>query len=143
MANNGNLKKGNPETQFKAGREQVEIARKGGIASGESKRRKREAKEIMEILLSMQIKGGKGSDIEGIKNFMDMQGKNITVEEAMHLKVVQKALKGDLNAYDRALAIIGDKPAEKVKVEANVNPMSELTTEELRKLIAQNESVNK
>ena len=134
MANN---LKNTEKTQFKSGSQAVEAGRKGGIASGESKRRKREAKEIMEILLSMQIKGGKGSDIEGIKNFMDMQGKNITVEEAMHLKVVQKALKGDLNAYDRALAIVGDKPAEKVKVEANVNPMSELTTEELRKLIEQ------
>ena len=137
MANNGNLKRGNPETQFKSGQQAVECGRKGGIASGEAKRRKRDAKEIIEIFLSMNINNGKKADIEGIKNFMDMQGKNITVEEAMHLKMVQKALKGDLNAYNMALSIIGDKPAEKVKVEANVNPMAELTTEELRKLIEQ------
>lgn len=137
MANNGNLKRGNPETQFKSGQQAVESGRKGGIASGEAKRRKRDAKEIIEIFLSMNINNGKKSDIEGIKNFMDIQGKTITVEEAMHLKMVQKALKGDLNAYNMALSIIGDKPAEKVKVEANVNPMAELTTEELRKLIEQ------
>ena len=115
----------------------VEEQSKGGIASVASRRRKRDAKEIIEIFLSMNIKNGKAANIEGIQNFMDMQGKNITVEEAMHLKMIQKALKGDLNAYDRALALIGDKPADKVKVEANVNPMSGLTTEELRKLIAQ------
>ena len=134
MANEQNLK---PFTSDQDREEAAKNGRKGGIASGEARRRKREAKEIMEIFLSMQIKDGKGSDIEGIRNFMDMPGKNITVEEAMHLKVVQKALKGDLNAYDRALAIVGEKPAEKVKVDANVNPMSELTTEELRKLISQ------
>ena len=133
MANEQNLIPMNKRTES----EQRVICSKGGVASGETRRRKRDAKEIMEILLSMQIKDGKSSDIAGIRNFMDMHGKNITVEEAMHLKVVQKALKGDLNAYDRALAIVGEKPAEKVKVDANVNPMAELTTEELRKLISQ------
>lgn len=37
MANTDNLKRGNPDTQFRTGREQVEIARKGGIASGKSR----------------------------------------------------------------------------------------------------------
>lgn len=134
MANEQNLK---PFTSDQSREEAKKNGRKGGIASGEAKRRKRDAKEIIEIFLSMNINNGKKADIEGIKNFMDIQGKNITVEEAMHLKMVQKALKGDLNAYNMALSIIGDKPAEKVKVEANVNPMSELTTEELRKLIEQ------
>ena len=141
MANVKNLKKGNPETQFKSGQNAVENGRKGGIASGETKRRKREAKEIIEIFLTMPLKKGKTADIDGIKNFMDMKGKNITVEEAIHLKIVQKALKGDLNAYDRALSLIGEKPAEKVQVDAKVeNPMKDLTTEELRKLIAQNDN---
>ena len=134
MANEQNLK---PFTSDQNREEAAKNGRKGGVASGEARRRKRDAKEILEIFLSMQINNGKAANIEGIKNFMDMQGKNITVEEAMHLKMVQKALKGDLNAYNMALSIIGDKPAEKVKVEANVNPMSELTTEELRKLIEQ------
>lgn len=134
MANEQNLK---PFTSDQNREEAKKNGRKGGVASGEARRRKRDAKEIIEIFLSMNINNGKKADIEGIKNFMDIQGKNITVEEAMHLKMVQKALKGDLNAYNMALSIIGDKPAEKVKVEANVNPMSDLTTEELRKLIEQ------
>ena len=40
MANTDNLKRGNAETQFRTGREQVEIARKGGIASGVARREK-------------------------------------------------------------------------------------------------------
>lgn len=38
MANTDNLKRGNPDTQFRTGREQVEIARQGGIRSGEVRR---------------------------------------------------------------------------------------------------------
>ena len=129
-------------TQFQSGAEAVSNGQKGGIASGQARRRKREAKEIIEIFLTMPLKKGKIADIDGIKNFMDMKGKNITVEEAIHLQLVQKALKGDLNAYDRALSIIGEKPAEKVQVEANVNPLADLTTDELRKLIAQHDTDN-
>lgn len=47
MANEKNLKRGNPETQFKSGREAVENGRKGGIASGESKREKKTIQNIL------------------------------------------------------------------------------------------------
>ena len=38
MARTDNLKRGNPATQFRTGREQVEIARQGGKRSGEVRR---------------------------------------------------------------------------------------------------------
>lgn len=41
MANNENLLRGNPDTEFQAGREQVETATRGGIASAKSRRSKR------------------------------------------------------------------------------------------------------
>lgn len=122
--------------------ERAEMGRRGGIASGEAKRRKKEAKAIIEVFLTMPLKKGKVADIEAIKNFMDIKGKNITVDEAMHLQLVQKALKGDLNAISMILALCGEKPAEKVQMDAKVtqNPLQGLTTEELRKLIENNES---
>lgn len=132
-----------PNTFSKMTPEQrAEAGRKGGIASGEAKRRKKEAKAIIEVFLTMPLKRGKVANIEAIKNFMDIKGKNITVDEAMHLQLVQKALKGDLNAISMILGLCGEKPAEKVKMDANVtqNPLQDLTTEELRKLIESNES---
>lgn len=45
MANNDNLKKGNPDTQFRSGREAVENGRKGGIASGEVRRERKLIKD--------------------------------------------------------------------------------------------------
>lgn len=45
--NTKNLKRGNPETQFKSGREAAENGAKGGRASGESRRRHRELRELL------------------------------------------------------------------------------------------------
>lgn len=50
-----NLKKGNPDTQFKSGREAVENGRKGGIASGEAKRRKKNLAELAKTFADLQI----------------------------------------------------------------------------------------
>lgn len=58
--NNENLKKGNPDTQFRSGREAVENGRKGGKASGVSrgfkstlKRKFRENPELYEEFADM------------------------------------------------------------------------------------------
>lgn len=45
MANTENLKRGNPETQFKSGRKAVEAGRKGGKRSGEAKRERKLIRE--------------------------------------------------------------------------------------------------
>ena len=57
-----NLKRGNPDTQFKTGREQVEIARKGGIASGQAKRRKKNLAELAKTFADLQVVDGKALD---------------------------------------------------------------------------------
>lgn len=63
MANNENLKKGKA-TQFKAGEKQAEIARKGGIASGEAKRRKADLRDAVQDILDGVYKV-KGQDKTG------------------------------------------------------------------------------
>lgn len=125
-------------TRFTSGAVAVENGRKGGIKAAEKRKEKKAARDIILTFLSMPLKGGKVADVENIKNFMELKGKNISVEEAMHLQLVQKALKGDLRALEMVLSLMGEKPAEKVQVES-VNPMSELTTEELRALINSND----
>lgn len=47
MANTDNLKKGNPETYFRSGREAVENGKKGGKASGKARRENRLIKEAI------------------------------------------------------------------------------------------------
>lgn len=138
MTESEKMRKLGEKTQFN-GETAAEAGRKGRAKAAENRKKKKAAKDIIETFLSMPLKGGKVADVESIKNFMQMKGKNITVEEAMHLKLVQKALNGDLKAMEMVLSLKGEKPAEQVQVE-HVNPMSELTTEELRNLIKSNDS---
>lgn len=100
--------------------ERAELGRKGGIKSGESKRRKKAMRETFEILLSMPMKPGKGADVEAIKNFANLKGKNISVQEAMAIAQIQKALKGDTTAATFVRDTVGEKPNDNVTLEGTI-----------------------
>ena len=115
--------------------QRAECGRKGGIAKREATRRRKEMRETLEVLLDMPLKRGKTYSAEEIKSFADMNGKNLTIDQAMMVKLIQKALKGDLNAIAMVRDTIGEKPAEKIEANVTKNPFDELTADELRELI--------
>lgn len=98
--------------------ERAEHGRIGGIKSGEAKRRKKAMKETLQILLSLPLKNGKALDIEKVKNFASLKGKNISVEEALLITVIQKALKGDIKAFEVVRDTIIDSQKQ---IEVNVS----------------------
>ena len=98
-----------------------EAGKKGGKASGEAKRRKKLMRESLEILCQLPAKGGRATDVESIKNFAELKGKNITVEQAMLIAQIKKALGGDTRAIEFIRDTMGQKPVEEKKVETNVN----------------------
>ena len=117
--------------------EQREIARKGGIASGEKRREKKAMKETLETLLQMPLKSGKATDLDEIKNIAALKGKNITVQEAIMLAQIQKAMKGDTKAAEYVRDTSGNKLKEGVELSGGINnPFAGLSTDELRKLIS-------
>lgn len=116
--------------------EQREIAKMGGIASGKARREKKAMKDTLTALLSMPLRSGKESDIESIKNLAAVKGKNITVQEAIMLAQIQKAMKGDTRAAEFIRDSSGNKLKDSVEVSGAVNnPFAGFTTEELKKLI--------
>ena len=118
MANKQTLQ---PFTSEQSRTEAVKNGRKGGIKSGEARRRKRDMKERLEILLSMPITKGKETDVEKIKGFGELKGKNITVEDAILVAMIQKALKGDVSASNFIRDTSGQKVAEKVEINTTVD----------------------
>lgn len=114
-----------------------ECGRLGGIASGEAKRRKKAMRESLEVLLNMPLKSGKQCDVETVKNFAALKGRNITVEQAMLIAQIQKALKGDTQALTFLRDTSGQKPDDNLNVIGQVdvsNPYDELSVEELKVL---------
>ena len=120
--------------------QRAENGRKGALKAIETKRKRKAMKETLDVLLDMPMKRGKVYTAEEIKSFADLKGKNITIDQAMMICLVQKALKGDLSAIAMVRDTIGEKPAEKVEATVTKNPFDELTADELRALIAKGEN---
>lgn len=115
MANEANLEKG-VATQFKSGEEAVENGRKGGIASGEAKRRRKTLKE--ELLLMLEDE---------------------TIQQSIAAALIREATEGNnagsvRGAFETIRDTIGEKPTEKVEMKTDMNIMQ--SAERLRNMFA-------
>lgn len=99
MANEQNLIKNSERTP----KERKEIARKGGIASGVAKRKKKEFKKIIEQALNTDIPN------EQTQKVLEKLGFDTNFQSAIALKLVESATKGDM----RAVSIIHDMTNKK------------------------------
>ena len=104
MANVENLK---PFTSEQSRAEAVKNGKKGGIASGEARRRKKLLRECLEILLE--------------KEMTDKNGETMTGAEALSAKLFKEAIKGNVKAFEVLRDTAGQKPVEKVQMNADVN----------------------
>ena len=100
--------------------ERRENGRKGGIASGIAKRKKAAMKETLESLLTMPLNGKKCYEVEDIQNFAQLKGKNVTVETAIMIKQIQRALAGDLPSAEFIRDTSGQRPTNDVNVTGSV-----------------------
>lgn len=129
MANEENLRK-------LTTKEAREIGKKGGIASGKVRRERKAMKDTLASLLSMPMGKGKTVDVDKIKHFAALFDENITVQEAILLAQIQRAIDGDTKAAEYVRDTSGNKLKEGIDITGSVNnPFAELTTEELKKLI--------
>lgn len=91
-----------------------EMGRKGGIKSGEARRRKKTMREALEMMLfktelSEQTK--QMLKAEGVKDADDFNHQMVITRS-----LIAKAESGDVQAYHAICSMIGEKPAEKVEV---------------------------
>ena len=115
MANAG-LEKGKNAFARMTPEQRAECGRKGAEKANETKRKRKEMRETLDILLNMPLKKGKVYSAEEIKSFADLKGKNIAIDQAMMVCLVQKALKGDLNAISMVRDTVGEKPTDKMEI---------------------------
>lgn len=98
MANEQNLLRGNPDTQFKTGREQVEIARKGGIASGVARRKKKTLRELASIIAAAPVES---SATRKKLAKMGFEEEDMTNDALVTQALFNKALEGDVKAIEK------------------------------------------
>ena len=97
MANEKNLVRGDDVHKLTA-----EEASKGGKRSAEVRRQKRDLRRALEMLLE--------------KEFTDKSGNVATGAEAITTKLFEKAMKGDVRAFETLRDTVGQKPVEKVMI---------------------------
>ena len=95
MANEQNLR----PSEYKLSQEE---AKKGGIASGEARRAKRDLRLALEMLLE--------------KDFKDKKGNIMSGTEAVTAKLFEQAMKGNVKAFETLRDTVGQKPVEKVMI---------------------------
>lgn len=116
MPNEQNLEKG-IATQFKSGEEAAENGRKGGIASGESKRRRKTLKE--ELLLMLEDE---------------------SVQKSITAALIAEAIEGNnagsvRGAFETIRDTIGERPAEKIEAKQTIVDLSKFTIDELKGML--------
>lgn len=82
--------------------EQRKIASMGGKASVEARRRKRDLRLALEMLLE--------------KDFKDKSGNTMSGTEAITAKLFEQAMKGNVKAFETIRATVGQDPIQKVEV---------------------------
>lgn len=106
--------------------EQREIARKGGIASGEARRRKRDIKDSLDILLSMPFKldGNSAEMVRTQLNKLGVPEEDIDNQMAMAFSMFVNSVGTGKNAVSAATFIrdtLGEKPKEKVELTNDID----------------------
>lgn len=82
-----------------------EMTRKGGIASGKARRKKKEMREELIAILEEKI--------------TDSKGKKVKIQRSILLAQVKEALKGKTKAAEFIRDTIGEKPVDKQEIAAD------------------------
>ena len=119
--------KGNPQNlqPVQSEKEAKIKGRNGGIKSGETRRKRKQARECMELILSLKTKSDKQKQLMSNLGIKDKDQQNImSLMASMYARAVTT---GDPNAVRSVLAIAGEldeKQEADLKPEININIMA-------------------
>lgn len=102
-------------------KERSEQARRAGIASARARQERKSMAETLDIVLKMTMDGGKPDAIAGAEGVKDAVKSNLTVQDMIIMKLVGKAVKGDLKAIELLTEMLGENP-----VSNTVSPLDAL-----------------
>lgn len=101
MANEKNLMPISEVNSRRTREEHSEDSKKGGIKSGESRRRKAALRDTMNRLLTMKV------DVPGLSDILKADGGESTYEEVIVMAMIEKAALGNVSAYNAIMDTVG------------------------------------
>lgn len=109
-----------------------ELQEKAAKKQRENIARKKSMKEQLNLLFSLPIKSDK---IKAQLKELGIEDNEMNNQMALLIAMYQKALKGDVNAFNSLRDSSGNKPVEQIQHSGEINnPYTNLTEEELHKL---------
>ncbi len=92
--------------------EAKKLGRKGGIASGKSRRKKKAFKEMFNSILELDVKDKK------LLKYIEDLGVNeeITNKTLLAVTTFKKAVKGDMRAFEIIRDTVGEKPKDSIRL---------------------------
>lgn len=116
-----------------------EVARKGGLANGAARRRKKTYREIAQLVNGLKLSDQQKAQIK--KAFPEIDTDDMVVPLGIMMAHVNKALKGDVASSVFLRDTSGEKPVDKVQNDITNSdgsfhrPVEELTDAELDAII--------
>lgn len=106
MANEENLV---PFTSEQNREEAKKNGRKGGIASGKARRQNADMKKRLKEIANMALREGK---IDKIKTLADAKSANLSISDALLVKLIAMALNGNIKAMNTLMGMLENDQKE-------------------------------
>ena len=106
MANEENLV---PFTSDQSREQAVSNGRKGGIRSGEVRRQNADMRKRLKEIVNMALRDG---DIDEITTLADAKSANLSISDALLVKLVAMALGGNIKAMNTLMGMLGTDNTE-------------------------------
>lgn len=120
--------------------EQWDIRSKAGKASGEARRKRRAAKDILETLLGADMSKEQREEVLGTAQ--SLLGSETSAYAVMFAKMLQEACKGNVNAAAFIRDSAGDKPTDKQEVTAAITQADMAMIDKVRRRLEADKSGN-
>jgi len=101
------------------------MGKKGGVASGKARRRKKDLRQALEELLD--------------RKYTDKNGNKLTGTEAITAKLFEQAMKGNIKAFETIRSTVGQDPVQKVE-QVNIDMEYEQSVEYVKRLMREEET---
>lgn len=98
----------------------VELGRKGVEKRKINDLKRKTIKEDFNILLKLPLKKGEMVFPEDIQSLAETKGMNISVQNAIDIAMVERAMLGDVQAAIYIRDTVGEKPTDKVELDTSL-----------------------